>query len=88
MEIIRIDELYSDATLNIALDTLKINKQALVFVSTKRAAESVAEKIAGKAGGVSLDDLAGKARKVLSRPTRQCERLAKCVKKGDRKSVV
>ena len=36
----------SDSTVNLVLDTLKIDKQALVFVNSKRSAESVAEKIA------------------------------------------
>ncbi|MBR9690122.1 hypothetical protein GOV08_00370 [Candidatus Woesearchaeota archaeon] len=78
----KIEEKYSEPTLNISLDTININKQALIFVNSKRAAESVAEKIASKIKDVNLDSLAEKARKALTRPTRQCERLANIIRKG------
>ena len=45
---IKIKEENSDETLNLAFDILEKKKQALVFVNTKKSAESVAEKIAGK----------------------------------------
>lgn len=78
---------------NIALDTIGIGKQALVFVNTKRGAEKSAEDIAAK---IKLDEhraedrkrmekleqLSGQVLDVLSRPTTQCQRLARCVKKG------
>ena len=82
MEVTKINEPYADSTLNVALDTLNINKQALIFVNTKRGAESTAEKIASKIKNIELTELSEKARTVLSRPTRQCERLAKCIKRG------
>lgn len=81
-KVVKIPELYSDATLNISLDTIKIGKQALIFVNTKRAAESLAEKIAMKIKDVKLEELSESVRHVLSRPTKQCERLAKCLEKG------
>lgn len=72
-----------DPVLEVALDTLDKKKQALVFVNTKRSAEKVAEDISKKLEldkeGVRLGD---KVRKVLSRPTVQCERLSKCVRKA------
>ena len=70
--------------LNIALDTIKINKQALVFVNTKRSAEKTAEDIAKKikANSKELEGLGEDILRALSRPTKQCERLASCVKKG------
>ena len=37
-----------NAALDLALDTIKIGKQALVFVNTKRSAEKTAEDIAKK----------------------------------------
>lgn len=82
MKKLNIDDQYQDATLNIALDTININKQALIFVNSKRAAESQAEKIAVKVKGINLIELSEKIRTVLSRPTKQCERLARCVKHG------
>ncbi len=79
-----IPEATSDPTINICLDTIKKSKQALVFVNTKRGAESQAEKIAKK---TSLKDtlcnqLAEEALKTFSRPTKQCQRLALCLKGG------
>lgn len=79
-----IPEETSDATINICLDTVKKGKQALVFVNTKRGAESQAEKIAKK---TSLSDsvytkLSEEALTTFPRPTKQCSRLALCLKKG------
>lgn len=70
--------------MNISLDTLEMNKQALVFVNAKRSAEKVAEDIGKKSPLKSekLSELSDKIRDVLSRPTKQCERLAGCVKHG------
>src|SRR3989338_5965837 len=74
----------SDPVVNIALDTIAKNKQALVFVNAKRSAEKVAEDISKKTKLESnvLTELADKILKALSKPTTQCERLASCVKKG------
>lgn len=89
-------------SISIALDTLSINKQALVFVSTKRSAEKAAEDIAKHIKGensanftasnssnastnASTDawnKLAAEALAALPRPTKQCHRLAFCLKKG------
>lgn len=74
----------SDPVVNLALDTVDRAKQALVFVSTKRSAEKVAEDISKKTDmkTAALSDLSEKILNVLGRPTKQCERLALCVKKG------
>lgn len=78
-----IDEKYKDAVINIALDTFKTERQLIVFVNTKRSAESQAEKIAAKLKPTDkLEELAQKVLKALSTPTKQCKRLAKCVQKG------
>ena len=79
-----VDDEFDSGVLNIALDTLKIGKQALVFVNTKKSAEKTAEEISKKIkdGSEILKELAEKALNVLSRPTKQCERLAMCIKKG------
>ena len=74
----------SDAVQNIIDDTLKRGKQAIVFVNTKRGAESQAEKIAikMKTSSKKLQNLSNKVLNALSSPTKQCKRLAFCVKKG------
>jgi helicase len=74
----------AEPALNLALDTLAKNKQAFVFVNTKRSAEKTAEDIAKKVKeeGEHAVELSGQVLGALQKPTRQCERLAKCVRKG------
>lgn len=80
----------NNGTINLALDTIKIGKQALVFVGNKRSAEKTAEDISRKINEScvqpSLKEACGDIEKTvlnaLSKPTHQCERLAACVKKG------
>ncbi len=81
---IDVEVLYSDAVSNIALDTINIKKQALVFVNSKRGAEAQAERIASKIKNTSseLEELSQKALKALPQPTKQCKRLHACLKKG------
>ncbi len=74
-------------TIDLVLDTLKIKKQALIFVSTRNKAEALAEKISKvvKAHGFyekELTELSKAIKEVLSSPTKQCERLAACVRYG------
>ena len=45
MKSMKIGVEFDSAVLNIALDTLKLGKQALVFVNTKKSAEKTAEEI-------------------------------------------
>lgn len=73
-----------DSVISLALDTISKKKQALVFVNTKRSAEKAAEDISNKIKrpDAGLSALSDKILKSLSRPTRQCERLARCVKRG------
>lgn len=72
-----------NGALDLALDTINIGKQALVFVNTKKSAEKTAEDIAHKikVNSKELEELGKEILKALSRPTKQCERLAKCIKK-------
>ncbi|MEM7815852.1 MAG: DEAD/DEAH box helicase [Candidatus Aenigmatarchaeota archaeon] len=70
-------------------DSLKRKKQALVFISTRKNAESAAEKISEftkayltKEETKSLSEISGKILNVLEHPTKQCERLANCIKNG------
>ena len=85
MEIPSITE---SGAINLALHTIGMKKQALVFVNTKRSAEKTAEDTAKHIKnlpadyaaqlGTLSDDVLG----ALATPTRQCHRLAACVKKG------
>lgn len=79
-----IPEITNDPAIDISLDTIKNKKQALVFCNTRRSAEATAEKIGKeiKEHTEELDELGNKILKVLSSPTRQCKRLATCVRKG------
>jgi helicase len=79
-----IDQQTSDPVINLALDTIKIGKQALIFVNTKQSAEKCAEDISKKlkTKNRELDELSDTILHALSKPTRQCERLSLAVKKG------
>ena len=83
-KVLSIPDFHSDPILNILDDTISKNKQAIVFVNTKRGAESQAEKMAMKikSEDPKLVKLSEDILKVLSSPTKQCRRLSVCVKKG------
>ena len=73
--------------IDLAINTIEKGKQALIFVNSKRSAESVAEKIKDEIirkdlHKTILDDLSKKILNVLEKPTKQCEKLSKCVKYG------
>lgn len=64
-------------------------KQSLVFVNTRKGAESTAEKVGDYISTrlspeekSKLEKLSGKVSKTLESSTKQCERLAKCIRKG------
>jgi len=70
-------------------NTIKLGKKALFFVSTRRNAESLAEKLSkfnrvhlGKNDRIELSRLSQGVMDVLEIPTRQCKRLAACLKGG------
>src|SRR3989338_2059909 len=79
-----IDNITDVPVINLVLDTINKNKQALVFVNTKKSAEKLAEEIAKKIkiNDNKLNELSLETLKALSKPTRQCERLSKILKKG------
>jgi helicase len=82
MKSLTIKESTNDDTLNVILDTLNNSKQALVFVNTKRSAEKVAEdvvKFLKKSKTQKNKELSENILKALSKPTKQCERLAEQV---------
>lgn len=89
-KVLQIKELTNDPTINIILDTLERNKQAIVFCNSKRSAEKCAEDSSRKittgmltdSEKKQLNELSDEALHALSKPTKQCERLAECVKKG------
>lgn len=73
----------------ISKDTLKKGKQALIFASSRRNAESIAEKTGEriskritKEEKEELEEIAEDILGVPSQPTKQCKRLAKCVRMG------
>jgi helicase len=70
-------------------NTLKQNWQIFFFVSTRRKAESLAEKVCGivktflkKNELKDLEELSEKVLNVLETPTKQCKKLSKCIKSG------
>lgn len=75
---------YKDPTVNLCKDAASQNRQTLVFCSSKRGAESQAEKVAqsNKEVLLHLERLAKEILSTLSTPTKQCKRLALCIKKG------
>jgi len=76
----------SEPTIDLVVDTLDKQKQALVFVNSKKRAEKTAEDIANaltsKVKSKELDALSEELRNALPRATTQCIRLAECCKKG------
>ncbi len=82
-------ELKQDLVEGIVEYVLRKRKQALLFVSTRRRAEALAEKLSkivekflGKNEKEMLAKLAEKIENTLDTPTKQCRREAKVVKKG------
>ena len=83
-EPLRIAALNKDNTTNLALDTIKRGKQALIFVNSKRSAEASAERVAKAAGkqDIRLEELAKQILSAVTKPTKQCKRLAYCIKRA------
>ncbi|MEM5794354.1 MAG: DEAD/DEAH box helicase [Candidatus Aenigmatarchaeota archaeon] len=74
---------------SIIKNTLESRKQALFFVSTRKSAESLAEKLGkvvsqylGRKEKEDLEDLASQVESVLEIPTQQCKKLARCIGQG------
>jgi len=80
----KIKDITKDPVINIALDTINLDKQAIVFCASKRSAEKQAEDIAKKIKltDTYLDKLSNDFLNSLSNPTKQCIRGANCLKKG------
>jgi helicase len=77
----KVEQKTSNPVINIILNTVALGKQALVFVGTRQGAEKAAEEIAAKLKltGSKLHDLSEDALHSLPRPTKQCERLSRCI---------
>ena len=73
---------FGDDTVNLAFDTLRSGKQAIIFANTKNSAEKTAEEIAKKLKEITHETLAQEALNALSSPTKQCRRLYECLRKG------
>ncbi len=63
-------------------ETRKLKKKALIFVNSKARAEKTAEEIAHVLPANSCENLAIEVLKALPQPTKQCKRLAECIKSG------
>src|SRR3989338_4149728 len=70
-----------DDTQRLALETIEMNKQALIFTPSRASAEKTAEDIA-KLTKFSLPELEQEILKAATTPTRQCRRLSHCLTKG------
>jgi len=77
------------AEASITENTLDLKKQVLFFVSTRRNAESLAEKLGGivkqklsRLEQSELNKISNEIETALENPTHQCKRIAKCAKNG------
>jgi len=70
-----------DDLLKLALETIQINKQAIIFAPSRASAEKTAEDIA-QLTAFNLPDLEQQVLRAASTPTKQCRRLSHCIKKG------
>jgi len=69
------------STQKLALETINLNKQALIFVPSRASAEKTAEEIS-KLTNHHFSDFEKEILKAASTPTKQCRRLSHCLKKG------
>ncbi len=65
----------------LAIETINLGKQAIIFTPSRASAEKTAENIS-KLTSFFLISLEESALKGTSTPTKQCKRLSRCVKKG------
>lgn len=83
-KVISIKSTHAEPVLSIVDDTLQKDKQTIIFVNTRRSAESLAERIATriKTSSNKLEKLSEDILKAVSVSTKQCRRLSMSVKKG------
>ncbi|MEW5896577.1 MAG: helicase-related protein [Nanoarchaeota archaeon] len=70
-----------DEVQKLALETIQMNKQALVFAPNRAGAEKTAEDLS-KLTNLQLPELEKEILKAASVPTKQCRRLSHCIRKG------
>ncbi len=70
-----------DDTLTLALQTIEMGKQAIIFAPSRASAEKTAEDIA-KHTQINQTDLEHDVLDAATHPTKQCRRLSHCLKKG------
>ncbi len=70
-----------DDLIKLALETINMQKQAMIFLPSRASAEKTAEDIAAAAQGAQ-SELEQEVLRVVTSPTKQCRRLSHCVKKG------
>ncbi len=82
-------ETAEDSLTEIIGNTLSIGKQAMVFVSTRKSAEALAEKLGNIFYGrlspeekLKLEKLSKDVLNALEHPTAQCKKLSECAKKS------
>ncbi len=85
--VLRVRRVEGDDALGLAVDAAEQGAQALVFLNTRRSAESFAErcgKVLGKRLRLeeALEELAKRVEGVLQEPTKVCRRLASAVRGG------
>ncbi len=84
MKELQIKQSSSDPIINVVLDTLEKNKQALIFVNAKRSAEKVAADISKFLQKKQEKRNIELSKEILHlpRPTSQCEKLAEVIQQG------
>ncbi len=87
MKEIELEHISDDSVVNLVYDTIVKNKQIIIFVNSKKSAESLASKISSELKkrlepSEEQLNLAGNVENVLENPTEQCKKLAKCLKQG------
>lgn len=70
-----------DSVHKLALETLEMNKQALIFAPNRASAEKSAEELS-KLTTLNYPEFEKEILKAASTPTKQCRRLSHCIKKG------
>ncbi len=70
-----------DDLIRVALETIEMNKQALVFLPSRASAEKTAEDLSSLTN-FDLPDLEKAVLHAITTPTKQCRRLSQCIKKA------
>ena len=86
----KIEEVNKDEIINLVFHTIKLNKQILIFNSSKASSEKIAfdtanfldKKNFDLKSKEELENLSQKILNSLSVPTKQCKKLSDCIKFG------